>query len=144
MFDHFYQAMNAYRKIAHPDIEIGRPYSLVPEQASDDVKLRWPKDEWENSKSAGVYVIFSSDETTLYVGKAWFLGQRLADHFRKDAKGACVSPANYIWSKLPMYVITIAVPSDKRFVASCLEEYLIEKLQPLDNTIGVHELVVAD
>jgi excinuclease UvrABC nuclease subunit len=84
-----------------------------------------------------VYAIFSADETLLYVGKSGFIGDRLADHFRKDANGACISPPLYRWSKDPIYVITIAAPEGKKFVASRLEEYLIERLQPCDNTRGI-------
>jgi hypothetical protein len=137
MFDQFYKALDEYKKIAHPDIKCGSPYALVPEQASIEVKLHWPRDEWPNSRCAGVYAIFSADETLLYVGKSGLIGRRLYDHFREDANGACISPPLYRWSKSPIYVITVAAPADKKFVASCLEEYLIEQLQPCDNTRGI-------
>lgn len=136
MFAQLYQALGDYKKIAHPDVEVGEPYALVPKEASDGIKLQWNA-EWANSKRSGVYVILSADETVLYIGKAWFIGRRLGDHFRKGPQGECTSPKGYRWSKPPVYVITIAVPEDKRFMATCLEEYLIEKLRPLDNTMGM-------
>lgn len=136
MFARLHEALDEYKKLWHPDvekIEASEPYALVPEQAEAEVKLRWP-DEWPYSKRAGVYLVFSRDEDVLYVGTAWVIGERLSDHFRSDAAGACVCPKTYHWSKPFVYLITVAVPEARRFEASCLEEFLIEKFPDSDNT----------
>jgi hypothetical protein len=79
---------------------------------------------------------------TVSDGACW---RWVAKHFRKGTGGACVNPPGYRWSKDPLYVITVAAPPDKRFVATCLEEFLSERFQPLDNTMGkTAEVALAD
>ncbi|HEY6769366.1 MAG TPA: GIY-YIG nuclease family protein [Candidatus Sulfotelmatobacter sp.] len=139
MFEELHKALDEYKKWRHPGLdplEEGEPYALVPERALADVKLRWTKDEWPNSRRTGVYVVLSDDEQVLYVGRAGLLGERLADHFRKGTNGECCSPGGYEWGKPPVYVITVAVPKDRKFEVGCLEEFLIERFPGSDNIRG--------
>jgi len=128
---------NTFRNPNLSKLELLGPYCLFPDDETPiaDASIRWDQ-EWPNSRRAGVYIIFSKDGTLLYVGKAWFIGRRLADYFRnelpltKDRKCRVLHDG---WTSTPMYVVTVAAPKDSRFEAAGLEEYLITELKPCDN-----------
>ncbi len=128
------------RTYRHPDLPSFRlrgPYALFPENDTfvTDPEMRWDK-QWPNSDSAGVYAIFSQDGTLLYIGKAWFIGRRLASYFQYEFPTTKEKRCHVVhtqWTYPPTYVCTIAVPETSRFEACALEEYLIHELKPLDN-----------
>lgn len=96
----------------------------------------WEDDNhWPNATQPGIYAILTEDLEVLYVGKSRKLGKRLSDHFEhgKD-RSTSVSPDNYEWTKPPCYVVTVAV--QEPYEAASLEECLIQKLGPPDNTAG--------
>jgi hypothetical protein len=135
MFEQFRQALEEYKKWRHPGLtplQEGAPYALFAEHASSDVKLHW-NEQWPNSDDPGVYLIFSASGLLLYVGKSWFLGSRLGAHF--GGSSTCWIKEGG-WTEDPLYVITVGVPAKARFEAACLEEFLIERLQPCDNSVG--------
>lgn len=104
-----------------------------PEPAESDFRQSWP-----SADRAGVYLVFDQDLSLLYVGKASVessLGKRLYTYFRPAKDGTC-TVYHRDWLRTPRYVITVAVPEPTRFEACALEEYLIEMLQPINNTVG--------
>lgn len=132
-----------FRKEGLPKVVEGEIYSLDQSMAIRGVnaKLFWPDDYWPNTDRRGVYAIFFH-ERLLYIGKAsqQDLGYRLSTYFRKEAgTGRCVTTPGYSWTDtdLPTHVVTWAVPECMPFEASALEEYLIERHSPPDNTLGV-------
>ena len=117
----------------------GKPKAL---DISDcyDLKSNWP-DVWPRCDKAGVYAIFNRNKKLLYVGKASqssCIGVRLSSYFRYEkgakGKGPCTTHPDHEWTSAPRYVLAIAVGEAHQ--APSLEEYLIEKLEPIDNTIG--------
>ena len=114
-------------------------YALFPKNKDSlvDVTLGWAKDEpWPNSNRTGVYVIFGK-EHPLYVGLSDFIGGRLGNYFGYDPVGDCrINPKNK-WIETPMYVVTVAVPETTPFEAYALERYLIRKLRPSHNSVGL-------
>lgn len=116
-------------------------YDLFPSNGAVEVPVAatWPDDPWPFASRAGVYLIFDEKLDLLYVGKASLsssLGERLCNYFRIDRdRGCCIRHDG--WKKTPRYVATIAVPEDMRFEAPALEEFLITRLQPIANSIGL-------
>jgi hypothetical protein len=102
-----------------------------------DLTHDWnPNEEWPNSREAGVYVITDESLEVLYIGKASnksSIGSRLGTYFRNDRKtGLC--EVIHSWKKPPQYIYTIVAKNP--FQAPSLEEYLIHKCDPTDNTVG--------
>lgn len=116
------------------------PEAVVPEfEISDryDIKSDWQK-SLPHAAEAGVYLIYSADETLLYIGKASAgstIGRRLDKYF-KGADGQGVSRKNMKWTKEPRYIRAVKVASDFKFFAPALEEFLIDRMQPPDNRQG--------
>lgn len=133
------QAIAEYeRSFRHPDrerLEVSPGlYDLWPESNRiADVTADW-SGPWPFADRAGVYLIFNGQRQLLWVGSAWKLGPRLYQHF--GAGPACKISG---WSSPPRYVIIVAVPTDMRFEASMLEEYLILQLHPCDNRAGLQK-----
>ncbi len=96
----------------------------------------WPE-TWPHNDRRGVYAILSAIEV-LYVGKASLspIGARLSSYFRYGPNRECQTYSNHVWSSVPTHVVAWAVPDDRFFEASALEEYLIRILDPPDNTTG--------
>ena len=130
-----------YRRSDLPDLNMSGLYALFPDevQTAGDVAYRW-NDQWPNSDEAGVYFIFGSSGRLLYIGKAsmnHYMGGRLSNYFGCDkATKACRIVHENGWSERPMYVATVAVPRGMNFEAPALEEYLIGRLEPVDNVRG--------
>ncbi|MCB1194298.1 MAG: GIY-YIG nuclease family protein [Leptospiraceae bacterium] len=129
-----------YRNFNLEQFEISDLYNLFPENNdNNEIKdcPKWP-DSWPVStthSNAGVYLVFNKSLELIYVGKASMksaIQARLNAHF-KDENGKCRLIGN--WSN-PKYFLCVFMPKDLIFEAPALEEYLITKLQPCDNTIG--------
>ena len=129
-----------YRRSDLPDLRLSGMYALFPdeEQIADSV-FAWNA-QWPFSDEAGVYFIFGASGRLLYIGKASMnhcLGNRLSFHFGSDRlKRKCIVVYEGQWTERPMHVATLAVPSDMKFEAAALEEYLIATLDPCDNLMG--------
>jgi hypothetical protein len=111
-------------------LEVSDPY---------DLEADWRSKNSPNATRAGVYLFLDQAQQLLYVGKASWkrtLGGRLYNYFRTEADGGC-RIRHEGWSSRPKYVLTVAVPEDMPFEAPALEEYLVAKLKPLDNTVGI-------
>ena len=127
-----------YRREGLPPYKVSGIYDLFPESRNsiEAIEHKWP-DTWPNSSDAGVYALFCEDMALLYVGKSSMrncLGARLSSYFGFSSEGAC--RINGDWGINPKYLITIAVPSDATWEAPALEEFLIQRLNPLLNING--------
>jgi excinuclease UvrABC nuclease subunit len=98
---------------------------------------KWPA-TWPHGARCGVYFILDQNLGVRYVGKASHqlaIGGRLRNYFVSGPQQSC-AVVHTNWSAPPRFVVTVAVPVDAPFEASSLEEYLIDVLQPPDNTLG--------
>jgi hypothetical protein len=144
-YDDFLRAVRTYqeryRLPALVPFEIAAPYDLFPERGLGSLtcERKWP-DSWFHPMRAGVYAFFGDDAELLYVGKASFrssISARLATYCGyQESRG---SPCNFLrqWKGSPRYVTVVAVPEETRFEASALEEFLISRLRPPENYIGL-------
>jgi len=129
-----------FRSDSLPTIEEGRLYSLYEggNVICDIANLYWPE-QWPLSDRRGIYAIFSH-ERLLYIGKASAqdIGHRLNDYFKAGKNGECVINKNHTWTSEPTHIVTWAVPDQFFYLASGLEEFLIDvfSLELPDNTRG--------
>lgn len=90
---------------------------------------------WQNADKKGVYFLFDSDSRLQYIGKASFnssIGYRIGTRFSsKDCR--CLDDR---FSSVSM-LATIALPDERAFEAAAIEEYLISRLQPPLNSVGI-------
>lgn len=88
------------------------------------------------ANDTGCYVLYDEDKSLLYIGKASLnhtIGRRVASYFQgRQVEGKTLSKANMIWTRPPAFLETIKV--DHYFETPSLEEYLIGRLQPCDNS----------
>ena len=120
--------------------ELSAPYDLSPELGIPKIECptSWPEG-WPHSGRAGIYSLFGEELQAVYIGKASLrntLVSRLGSYFSYD-KPHKTCRLNHAWKCRPRYLITIAVPEESRFEAPALEEFLIIKLRPTDNTAGI-------
>lgn len=101
---------------------------------SEDGVCEFKGQSWPCNGHAGVYMILSEKKEVLYVGQTLSFGSRFYQYF-KDKNGTCVVRSPY-WSETPNAIVAIPAPDDKKYERLSLEEYLIERLQPTDNTRG--------
>ena len=122
-----------------PAIEMRGFYDLYPGTDDADCEYRWPN-AWPDVQSPGVYFIFDVNMQVLYIGKASMnnpLGSRLGTYFKFGPNKSCVVQKREYWKGVPRFVSVIAMKPEFRFQAPALEEYLIGKLQPIDNDVGI-------
>ena len=86
----------------------------------------------------GVYAFFNKQEDLLYVGKASHsdsLGKRICSYFHAETDDQGARP-RHPWTAngRPRYVLITA--TYHAFEAPSLEEYLIQELQPPENSVG--------
>jgi len=127
-----------YRGSELPDISISGLYDLYPDRDGADCDYQWPED-WPSVSAPGVYLIADSELQTLYIGKASMslpMAGRLAVGFRAGEDGKCVVLNRDSWKGQPRYVAVIAMEEAFGFEAPALEEFLITRLQPIDNKVG--------
>jgi hypothetical protein len=129
-----------YRNPQLPSLELSGLYALFPENYKTlpkEVTGRWPDDDWPNGDKTGVYIFLDSKLNVLYIGKASLLKDRLAAYFRYDDLNRCRIPDEHGWEVKPEFVATIGIPVKTAFESSAIEEYLIARLQPSQNTKGI-------
>ncbi len=118
-----------------PPLELSNFYDLFP--GTDEAEC---EDRWPNVYSPGVYLIFDVNKRVIYIGKAsmnsWF-GARLGTYFKLGPDKSCVVLDADKWNGDPRFVAVIPMQEDFRFEAPALEEFLITKLQPIDNKVGI-------
>jgi hypothetical protein len=118
-----------YRRSQLPDLLVSEPYMLSPSSDQPEHALCWPR-EFPTSKRVGVYAIFGQADNVLYVGRSWLMGRRLCDYFGGGTK----PDLSMNWSEPPAFIVTVAVPEKMEWEAAGLEEFLIDELDPPDNT----------
>jgi hypothetical protein len=121
-----------------PPISLSGLYDLFPDNSSKESEHVWP-DSWPSASESGVYFVFDAELQVLYIGKASMnssIGARLSTYFGPGPNKECIARKKEHWNGTPRYVAVISMQPDFRFEAPALEEYLITKLQPIDNTIG--------
>lgn len=129
-----------YRNPKLPPLEFSGLYALFPENYKTlpkGVTGRWPDDDWPNGDKAGVYIFLDSKLKVLYIGKTSLLKDRLGAYFRYDDLNRCRIPDEHGWNVKPEFVVTIGISAKTAFESSAIEEYLIDRLQPPENTIGM-------
>lgn len=127
------EALNEYNNRYNTHFQIGDKYALFPK--GDEYGYK--KNEWPGNKHAGVYFVMSEENKLLYIGQSKDLGQRLYSHF--PPKGTpnnpiCTFKGN--WSIQPCFLYVTTVPDNAIWERLSLEEFLIQKFNPIDNTLG--------
>ena len=131
-----------YRNPRLPPLELSGLYALFPENHKTlpkGVTGHWPDDDWPNGDEAGVYIFLGSKFNLLYIGKTSLLKlkDRLSAYFRYGDLNRCRIPDEHGWTEKPEFVVTIGILAKTAFESAALEEYLISRLQPSQNTIGI-------
>lgn len=94
-------------------------------------------DEWPGNKHAGVYFVIAQDGDLLYVGESQQIGRRLYEHFPPICSSSTLKC--YIketWHKRPYYLYVAIAPDDATWERLSLEAFLIQTLNPSDNSRG--------
>jgi hypothetical protein len=144
MLDSLKAALKEYQnRYRHPKLhpfECSDLYALTTEE-TPLAKWRWDE-KWPNSDRAGVYLIFDKAGKLLYVGKSSVIGGRLSKYFQYEQPRTEVKMCKIVddWGgETPMYVVAVAVPDSSTFEAAALEEFLIGRLHPCVNKMGLRE-----
>lgn len=104
------------------------PYRLFP---GEDGEYEFKNKSWPCNGRAGVYLIMDENCDIIYVGQTLSFGYRFYQYF-KDKNGTCVVRSQN-WSKEPAIIVAVAAPDNKKYERLSLEEFLIERLTPIDN-----------
>lgn len=108
-------------------------YDLFPDDSINISFLKWP-DEYFHNGRFGVYLILDDNYDVIYIGKANNIGKRLGSYFMYKSKtDRSCSIRHESWKKKPKYIYSIAVENETWFECLSLEEYLIWRIQPIDN-----------
>lgn len=117
-----------------PPLEYSEVYSLFPQESIDTpTRTNWP-DIWPLANRPGVYLVFSAKMQLLYVGKSASLGRRLSNYFQWSSRRG--SPCRIVhtgWKTRPVFIATVAVAES--FEASALQEFLITRVHPEENSL---------
>lgn len=124
--------LDEYNKIYNTQFTSAPPYRLFPDK-DGWCEFRDGK-SWPCNSRAGVYLILSEDGEVIYIGQSKSFGSRFY-HYFKDENDCCVIRSPY-WTKPPHSIIAIAAPDDRKYERLSLEEFLIERVQPVDNIRG--------
>ena len=111
-----------------PPLSLAEPY---------DLQHDWPE-SWPNAEFAGVYAMLDDAKTLLYIKKSSFgagIGARLGAWFGYGPNREA-SPKHEAL-KVVRYVVTLGVPKGHEFEAPAIEEFLIGRLHPALNKVGV-------
>ncbi len=116
-----------YRSQKLEPFKISLKYHLFPQKD----EYGWPE-TWPHTGS-GVYIICDDTDEIIYVGQSKELGLRLSSYF-SFGENKSVRIKHNGWH--PTSLVTISVPKSSPFERLSLEEFLINKLNPLYNIIG--------
>lgn len=119
---------NEYNVIFEPS-EI---YALFPKGGEYGWNRNIP---YPNCTRAGVYAFLDEDMSVVYIGKARNFGKRFGQYFgyAEDGESCMIRDARVPDAR---YIKNYATPNGKEYMALSLEEYLISKLNPKDNTMS--------
>ena len=128
-----------YRTERVPPITVSEAYALFPDENQPGAGPKWP-DPWPNGNQQGVYLILDRDQRVLYIGKASMgntMDSRLDSYFGYTDERLCKILGS--WRERPKHVVTLAVPPGHGYEAVGLEEFLIDRLQPPENSQGIKD-----
>lgn len=123
-----------YRNPLLKEFDISPIYDLFPDENTDKNFQKW-SEKYHHNGRYGVYLILNDKYEVLYVGESSNIGKRLGDYFGSCEDKSCFIKHN-TWRDKPRYICTIAVENNLWFERLSLEEYLIYKIQPIDNKQG--------
>lgn len=126
------KALDEYNCRYQTAFKLSEKYSLFPNEGEYGYN-----DEWPGNKHAGVYFVIAKDGELLYVGESQQIGRRLYEHFPPICSSS--SQECYIketWHKRPYYLYVAIVPDDATWERLSLEAFLIQTLNPIDNSRG--------
>jgi len=109
-----------------------------------DLNRQW-NETLPDARDTGCYIFYDADMRLLYIGKSSLrntLGSRVSSYFGNDPVSGGALPKHEGWTLPPAYLQTIKV--NFAYEAPSLEEYLIETLQPCNNTRGLKAKVTPD
>ena len=91
------------------------------------------QDKWPCADDTGIYAIFSG-ERLLYIGQSSnTIGARLGDYFKKGDDNTTKLDPKHTWTSPPTRFATWKIELTTSRLLE-LEEFLIRKLNPCDNT----------
>ena len=103
-----------------------------------DTNNPWDSAPWPNNGLPGVYIFADEKNVFVYIGKASnsnTMSGRLGEYWRRGKNGETESKN---WkSKGVRNVYTNGLPQDRPFEAPSIEEYLISKVKPERNMVGI-------
>ena len=123
--------VSAYNLKYNTEFVLEEVYTLWPDK---DGEYGIKEYSWPGNQKAGVYLILDELDNIIYVGQSSSLGRRFY-HYFKGSDGVCTYREGS-WSATPKAIVAIVAPDDARYERLSLEEYLIERLQPVDNIRG--------
>ena len=129
-----------YRRPEFPPFEVSGLYDLFPAKphtCATPPTHSWPV-PYPFDQRAGTYLIYSESLELLYVGKASMgscIGKRLWTYFHYAADQECTLKHS-TWTQPPRFLLIVAAPEGMPFEAPALEEFLIGRLQPSNNSVG--------
>ncbi len=89
-----------------------------------------------NAADAGVYIFTDANRHVLYIGKATGLGQRIGQgYIGRGIDGSAVLKGSKVAGATELH--TIRMEPNFNFMAPAIEEYLIGKIRPLNNVVGI-------
>lgn len=93
------------------------------------------KEKWQNADAHGIYFLFDQNNILQYIGKASAsksdIGKRIGGRFFSTDCRFREPKFQYVTQ-----IATIALPNDRIFEASSIEEYLIGRMKPPLNSVG--------
>ena len=111
---------------------LSEKYSLFPKEGEYGYN-----DEWPGNKHAGVYFVIAQDGELLYVGESQQIGRRLYEHFPPICSSSSQEcNIKETWHKQPYYLYVALAHDNAIWERLSLEEFLIQKLNPIDNDRG--------
>lgn len=119
-----------YRALDLEKFEVGERYYLFPTE-EDKFDFSWPK-KWQFCGNSGIYLFIDQNDEVIYIGETTHYGNRFGSYFGNGIKKECSLKHN--WNNQPFCVLPIKVPEESSFERLALEEYLIKKCRPIENT----------
>lgn len=120
-----------WRKPGLSEIKLSAVYDLI-----DDWNDGNP---WPNPGDTGIYAILDANKKLLYLGKASMgssIAKRLSAWFKYRPDRSFRTNPRHTWNHKPFFVVSAAVDKEAPWEASALEEFLIHKLDPPENSKG--------
>lgn len=126
-----------YRNPNLTSFKLSPIYHLFPNKTLNETKEyehKWPNPYPHEEKSC-VYLILDDEYKIIYIGQSEKVQYRFSSYFTYDKdKKNCKIKGN--WKGDPHYIYLIPIENETKFERFSLEQYLIDKVKPIDNTKG--------